>query len=203
MRSLILLLLLAVPVAAAEKPITESERQFILDEIKEDLKGREPVVEVEKLNELAWARRIHLTLQPSKREVRLWDGSRCDILTPRHAIEVEWATKQFESFGQAVYYADTTDKAPAVILLAKDVKDEERHIYRARVIAAKLGIPLWLVDTRKNTLEIGGQVLDLVVPEEEDGDKAAAGVPGTVRVSAVAGPSTTVRGQRATLHGLV
>jgi hypothetical protein len=202
MRTLILLLLLAAPLAAEEKPITDAERQFVLDEIKEGLDGREPVVEKQKLNELAWSRRIHLTMQPSKREYRLWDGTRVDVLTPRHAIEVEWATKWAESFAQSVYYAETADKVPAVILLVKDFKTEERYVYRAKVVAAKLNILLWLVDTRKNELRMAGSVIQLKTPE---GVKREPGlrVRGAVLHGAASRTSTTIRGQWAVSAGLV
>jgi hypothetical protein len=109
----------------------------------------------EKLNEVAWSNRIHLQYSSwtdSAKEYRLWDGSRADVVADGYAIEVEWAEKQYEAFGQATWYAETLNKKPAVILLVKDFKTDLKHIYRAQIIGKKLGIPVWLVDTKNNML---------------------------------------------------
>ena len=80
----------------------------------------------------------------AKVEYRLWDGSRVDLLTPRYAIEVDWAPKWAEGIGQCLYYAELTNRKPALMLLVKDVKAERHHIYRAQTVCAKHDIRLIL-----------------------------------------------------------
>lgn len=80
----------------------------------------------------------------AKLEVRLWDETRVDLLNDQFAIEVDWAHKWAEAIGQSVYYAQLTDRQPAIILLVKDFRKERRHIFRCQTVAAKLGIRLYL-----------------------------------------------------------
>lgn len=77
-------------------------------------------------------------------EVRLWDGRRVDMVTPTHAIEVDWAAKWTQGFGQAASYAIETGKAPGLVLLVRDYKADARFIYQARAACVKYGIKLWL-----------------------------------------------------------
>jgi hypothetical protein len=175
-------------------PIAEHEREFVRREIEALLPGVRLVVAPEKLNELAWARRVHFTLQPSQREFRLWDGTRVDLLTPHHAIEVEWASKWSQSFGQTVYYAENTQVEPAVILLVNDLDAEQHYVNRARVVGARLKIPIWLVDTKRNRLLLGGDIFDLEQPPQgvkDPGDRTRVSRP--VPVDPAIGPATTVR----------
>ncbi|MDB4370251.1 hypothetical protein N9Z23_03065, partial [Akkermansiaceae bacterium] len=39
-----------------------------------------------------------------KTEVRLPGGIRCNVETPTHAFEIEWANKWYERFGQSLWY---------------------------------------------------------------------------------------------------
>ncbi len=73
-------------------------------------------------------------------ESRLPDGSRIDILTADHAIEVEWARKWPEAIGQSVFYALATDRQPAIWLLKKRADDE--HYLRCLMVCRHLGIRL-------------------------------------------------------------
>ena len=50
-------------------------------------------------------------------EVVMQDGTRCDILTTTHAIEVDFAKKWAEAIGQSLNYAMHTGKRPAVALI--------------------------------------------------------------------------------------
>jgi hypothetical protein len=53
-------------------------------------------------------------------DVVAWDGSLPDLVTPCHAIEVDWATHKWkEAIGQAFDYAATMQRRPAVLLLVK------------------------------------------------------------------------------------
>jgi hypothetical protein len=76
-------------------------------------------------------------------EVILWDRTRVDLLTPKYAIEVDWARKWAEAIGQATWYGIVTDRQPAVLLLARPGKDD-RHLFRATAVCAKLGYRLFI-----------------------------------------------------------
>lgn len=77
-------------------------------------------------------------------EAVLWDRTRVDLLSDTEAIEVEWAEKQYQAPGQAVWYGIVSGKPPAVLLLVKDAKAEAAHVYRCTAICAKLGIRLYV-----------------------------------------------------------
>ena len=48
------------------------------------------------------------------------DGTRCDILTDTHAIEVDFADKWAEAIGQSLNYAMQTGKKAGIVLVLKD-----------------------------------------------------------------------------------
>jgi len=77
-------------------------------------------------------------------EVRLWDGTRADLVSDNYAIEVDWASKWAEAIGQSLYYSSVTGKKPGIVLLVKDLAKEERFIYRCQTVCARCGITLWL-----------------------------------------------------------
>lgn len=79
-------------------------------------------------------------------EVRLWDGSRVDLLNDQFAIEVDWSHKWQEAIGQALYYAMVTGKKPAVLLLAKPDR-KLIHLYRCFLVCQKHGIEFYQEDS--------------------------------------------------------
>ena len=85
-------------------------------------------------------------------EVRLWDGVRVDVLTPDHAIEVDWAKNWHEGVGQALLYSEFTGLEPGLVLLVPDWDADSRHIYRAQVACARAGVRLWRFDMETETL---------------------------------------------------
>lgn len=76
------------------------------------------------------------------------DGSYVDVLTPTHAMEVEWAGKHHEAVGQALLYAILTERQPGIILLVKDWKVEQKYYLRCLAVCAKHGIRLIVVEVR-------------------------------------------------------
>jgi hypothetical protein len=56
-------------------------------------------------------------------EVVMKDGTRCDILTATHAIEVDFAKKWAEAIGQSLNYAMHTGKRPGVALILLSPSD--------------------------------------------------------------------------------
>lgn len=80
-------------------------------------------------------------------EVRLPDGTRCDIVTETHAVEVEWAHKWYEGFGQALWYGFQLNKTPGIVLILRNEGDR-KFLVRIRSLAAHHGIDLrvWVMD---------------------------------------------------------
>ncbi len=62
------------------------------------------------------------------------DGTRCDILTDTHAIEVDFADKRAEAIGQSLKYAMQTGKKAGIVLKLKD-RGDEKHLKRLREMA--------------------------------------------------------------------
>jgi hypothetical protein len=90
-----------------------------------------------KLSELDHCRRL-AAKYGAELEVRQFDGSRVDLLTDQHAIEVDWARKWAEGVGQASLYAELTGKQPALLLLVDpESESDQRYIWRARVACAR------------------------------------------------------------------
>tara|TARA_R110000803_G_scaffold84964_1_gene151266 strand:+ start:157 stop:546 length:390 start_codon:yes stop_codon:yes gene_type:complete len=80
----------------------------------------------------------------ARAEVRLKDGTRCDLLNDIWAIEADWPEKWAEAIGQAGHYANQTGKLPAVMLLVRDYEKEKRHIDRCARVCNRFGINLFL-----------------------------------------------------------
>lgn len=84
-------------------------------------------------HETDWSR--HLAAQKGGiAEYRLPDQSRVDILTDKVAYEVEWSDKWSESFGQALFYAASTDREPGIILLMRG-RNADKHYLKALTVA--------------------------------------------------------------------
>jgi hypothetical protein len=80
-------------------------------------------------------------------EVVMKDGTRCDILTATHAIEVDFAKKWAEAIGQSLNYAMHTGKRPGVALIVFSPSDN-KYIERVRKISAEysLGLAIYPID---------------------------------------------------------
>lgn len=77
-------------------------------------------------------------------EVVAPNGTRCDIVTPTHAIEVDFAPKWAEAIGQALNYACQTGLQPGIVLVVESPGDR-RFVEIARQVNAcqGLGITIW------------------------------------------------------------
>jgi len=80
----------------------------------------------------------------AKTEVRLEDGTICDLVSDTYAIEVEYPRKWAESVGQAVHYGDMLNKKSAIILLLSDPAKEWQFLVRCARLCGKLGITLYI-----------------------------------------------------------
>ena len=80
-------------------------------------------------------------------EVVMKDGTRCDILTATHAIEVDFAKKWAEAIGQSLNYAMHTGKRPGVALIVLSPSDN-KYVERVRKISAEysLGLTIYPID---------------------------------------------------------
>lgn len=78
-------------------------------------------------------------------EFLLYDGTRVDVLTDTHAIEVEWCQggKIYEAVGQALYYSLVTGKAPGIYLLRDKQVNSQPYFDRCEKICKRHGIALW------------------------------------------------------------
>ena len=77
-------------------------------------------------------------------EYRLADKTRVDCLTDEYAMEVDFAKKWAESIGQSLYYADMTQKQPAVGLIVG--KNDVRFLKRLEKIADKFDIKVFIIE---------------------------------------------------------
>jgi hypothetical protein len=77
-------------------------------------------------------------------EYRLFDNTRVDCLTSKYAIEVDWSKKWAEAVGQSLYYANITQKTPAIALIVG--KYDKRYLKRLRVLTKKYNIKLFIIN---------------------------------------------------------
>lgn len=96
-------------------------------------------------NEVQWSRHLAESIH-AESEYRLQDGSRIDIYQPGVcAWECEWCSKWEQAFGQAAFYAASTDTTPGIWLLKRGKEDDEDflrflttlHFYRSQGVKIK------------------------------------------------------------------
>ena len=86
-----------------------------------------------------------------KTEVVFSDGSRCDCLTDKYAVEVDFAPKWAEAIGQVLHYAALTGKKPKILLIQHNKKDQ---VYYDRLMKT---IDYWCLQIEVEQLTIHGQ----------------------------------------------
>lgn len=74
-------------------------------------------------------------------EVIMPDGTRCDIVTEKHAIEVDFADKWGEAIGQSLNYAFQTNKRAGILLILEQ-KSDEKHLIRVNSIIEHFKLPI-------------------------------------------------------------
>jgi muconolactone delta-isomerase len=77
-------------------------------------------------------------------EVRMPDGTRADMVTATHAIEVDYAGKWQQGVTQSLHYSRHTGKQAMLVLLVSDLTSEVRQVERAAWLCGQLGIDLRL-----------------------------------------------------------
>jgi hypothetical protein len=79
-----------------------------------------------------------------KMEYVLFDKARVDCLTDEYAIEVDFAKKWAEGIGQSLYYAEITQKKPAIGVIVGE--GDEKYLSRIKTVADKYDIKIILLD---------------------------------------------------------
>ena len=74
-------------------------------------------------------------------EVTMPDGTRCDIVTATHAIEVDFADKWGEAIGQSLNYAFQSNKKAGILLILES-KEDEKHLIRVQSIIEHFDLPI-------------------------------------------------------------
>ena len=83
----------------------------------------------------------------AQQEVVMPDGTRCDLVTETHAIEVDFARKWAEAIGQSLNYGRMTGKSAAIVLIMEKDGDS-RHLIRVKSIIRTFRLPLDLFVVR-------------------------------------------------------
>lgn len=80
-------------------------------------------------------------------EYVLPDKSRVDCLTDTHAIEFNFASKQAEAIGQALFYAEITGRLPGVVLILGNPDKDTKYL--KRLLTATKGLDnfsIWVIE---------------------------------------------------------
>ncbi|WOO43126.1 YHYH domain-containing protein [Rubellicoccus peritrichatus] len=74
-------------------------------------------------------------------EVKMDDGTYCDIVTDDMAIEVDWGNKWGEAIGQSLNYGFQSNKTPAIYLILKSESDL-KYFIRVNSIIKNYDLPI-------------------------------------------------------------
>lgn len=75
----------------------------------------------------------------------LQDKTRVDCLTQEYAVEVEFADKWYE-VGQALFYAQMTNKKPGVVLIMENPEKEYKYLIRLLMAVQDIdGFRIWVI----------------------------------------------------------
>ena len=94
-----------------------------------------------RLNPEAYYQELAAKKYNGETEVVLPDGTRCDIVTETHAIEVDFAGKWAEAIGQSLNYSFQLNKKAGILLILESPKDE-RHLIRVQSIIQHYRLPI-------------------------------------------------------------
>ena len=92
-------------------------------------------------------------------EVVMKDGTRCDIVTSTHAIEVDFAKKWAEAIGQSLNYSLNTGKRAGIALILESQSDY-KHLLKLNTVIRHHGLkidvfPLYGSDYQTPTIKSG------------------------------------------------
>ena len=80
-------------------------------------------------------------------EVRIFDGSRVDLLTNTHAFEIEKSHKWREAIGKSLHHALLTGRK-AGIILAMEKKTAPQHLKSLEAVIAAYELPIDVFEIR-------------------------------------------------------
>ena len=95
----------------------------------------------ERLNPESYYQKMAAEKYGGQTEVQMPDGTRCDIVTEKHAIEVDFADKWGEAIGQSLNYAFQSNKRAGILLILES-KNDERHLIRVQSIIEHFELPI-------------------------------------------------------------
>lgn len=76
-------------------------------------------------------------------EVIAGDGTRCDILTSEHAIEVDFARKWGEAIGQSLNYGFQFNRLAGILLILEKPSDQ-KYVIRVKSLIQHYNLPIRL-----------------------------------------------------------
>jgi hypothetical protein len=82
-------------------------------------------------------------------EYRTKNGTYVDCLTKDYAIEAEYDYNWKEAIGQALHYADATDRKPGILLIKRKKSNKDYHSQLMHVIK-KYDLPIEIFVTELN-----------------------------------------------------
>ena len=95
----------------------------------------------DRLNPESYYQKIAAEKYGGETEVTMPDGTRCDIVTEKHAIEVDFADKWGEAIGQSLNYAFQSNKRAGILLILES-KEDEKHLIRVQSIIEHYKLPI-------------------------------------------------------------
>ena len=104
------------------------------------LLGLLPLTLLAKLPERYYQDKFALEIN-GETEVVTGDGTRCDILTETHAIEVDFARKWGEAIGQSLNYSFQLNRRAGILLILESPSDR-RHLIRVNSIIQNFNLPI-------------------------------------------------------------
>ncbi len=100
-----------------------------------------------RLNTESYYQKIAAEKYNGQTEVSMPDGTRCDIITETHAIEVDFADKWGEAIGQSLNYAFQSNKRAGILLILEKESDE-KHLIRVNSIVKHFDLPIDVLAVR-------------------------------------------------------
>lgn len=86
-------------------------------------------------------------------EYQLNDKARVDCLTPKYAVEVDFAQKWAECIGQSLYYGISTKRKPAALLIIENGEKDIKYLKRLQKVAKKHRIKIFTITPQDLTTD--------------------------------------------------
>lgn len=95
----------------------------------------------ERLNSESYYQKIAAEKYNAESEVVMPDGTRCDLVTEAHAIELDFTDKWGEAIGQSLNYSFQSNKRAGIHLILEK-KTDEKHLIRVQSIIEHFQLPI-------------------------------------------------------------